>query len=157
MRSHQAKRLSPRNNSLNSNAGGKIGPENPTPVHELRFMNTNQSPQSATIVGSGIVGIACAHYLSEAGLDVTVIDRGTIAGECSHANCGYICPSHALPLTEPGAFSVTLKSIFNPRHSASNHKSVRRFGNGCSNSPNVALTEKCWPRANHCTQSWKHR
>ncbi|WP_430454657.1 NAD(P)/FAD-dependent oxidoreductase [Rhodopirellula europaea] len=78
-------------------------------------MNAIQSPKSVTIVGSGIVGIACAHYLAEAGLDVTVIDRGSVAGECSHANCGYICPSHALPLTEPGAFSVALKSVFNPR------------------------------------------
>lgn len=78
-------------------------------------MNSLRSPESVTIVGSGIVGIACAHYLAEAGLKVTVIDRGTIAGECSHSNCGYICPSHALPLTEPGAFSVALRSLFNPR------------------------------------------
>jgi len=71
--------------------------------------------ESVTIVGGGVVGIACAHYLSEAGLAVKLIDHGTIAGACSAANCGYICPSHALPLTEPGAFAVALRSMFNPR------------------------------------------
>ncbi|MBI1311059.1 FAD-dependent oxidoreductase [bacterium] len=70
---------------------------------------------SVIIVGAGIVGIACAHYLSESGLRVTVIDRGTIAGACSHANCGYICPSHVLPLTEPGVIGVALRSLLNPR------------------------------------------
>ena len=62
-----------------------------------------------------MIGIACAHYLSKAGWQVTVVDRRVIAGECSHANCGYICPSHVLPLTEPGAFRVALTSLFNPR------------------------------------------
>lgn len=66
------------------------------------------------VVGAGIVGIGCAHYLSKAGMKVTVIDRGTIANACSHANCGYICPSHVLPLTEPSALGVAVKSLFNP-------------------------------------------
>ena len=78
-------------------------------------MNSSSQTNSAIIVGSGIIGIACAHYLSKAGLQVTVIDRKTIASACSHGNCGYICPSHVLPLTEPGAFRVALKSLFNPR------------------------------------------
>ncbi len=43
-----------------------------------------------------------------------VIDRGAVAGACSHGNCGYICPSHVLPLTEPGAIRVALKSLFTP-------------------------------------------
>jgi len=72
-------------------------------------------PETVIVVGAGIVGIACAHYLSQAGLRVTVIDRGEIAGACSHANCGYICPSHVLPLTEPGAIGMALKSLLNPR------------------------------------------
>src|SRR5262245_37892191 len=66
------------------------------------------------VVGSGIVGIACAHYLVKAGLQVTVIDRGKIAGACSHANCGYICPSHLLPLTEPKVLHAALKSLLAP-------------------------------------------
>ncbi|GAA4436694.1 NAD(P)/FAD-dependent oxidoreductase [Bremerella cremea] len=71
-------------------------------------------PEHVLIVGSGIVGIACAHYLSKQGLKVTVIDRSTIAGACSHGNCGYICPSHVLPLTEPEALGTAFKSLFQP-------------------------------------------
>ncbi|MFG0254426.1 MAG: NAD(P)/FAD-dependent oxidoreductase [Rhodopirellula sp. JB053] len=71
--------------------------------------------QSVVIVGAGTIGIACAHYLSKMGLKVTVIDRGKLAAACSHGNCGYICPSHVPPLTEPGAFSVAFKSLFNPQ------------------------------------------
>lgn len=71
--------------------------------------------QDVVIVGAGIIGIACAHYLSKAGLRVTVIDQGSVAGGCSHGNCGYICPSHVLPLTEPGAIATAIRSLLNPR------------------------------------------
>jgi D-amino-acid dehydrogenase len=71
--------------------------------------------ESVTIVGAGVVGIACAHYLHNAGLQVRLIDRGTAGGACSYANCGYICPSHVLPLTEPAAIKSAIKSLFNPR------------------------------------------
>lgn len=70
--------------------------------------------ENVVIIGSGIVGIACAHYLSKAGLSITVIDKKGIAQGCSHANCGYISPSHVLPLTEPGAIKIALKSLLNP-------------------------------------------
>ena len=76
---------------------------------------TSTARPDVIVVGSGIIGIACAHYLSAAGLRVTVIDQGTIGGACSHGNCGYICPSHVLPLTEPGAIGTALKSLFNPQ------------------------------------------
>jgi D-amino-acid dehydrogenase len=78
-------------------------------------MSSNGRKETAIVVGSGIVGIACAHYLAEAGLKVSVIDKGTIAGACSYGNCGYICPSHVSPLTEPGAIGTAIKSLFNPR------------------------------------------
>lgn len=76
---------------------------------------TSDGQESVVIVGAGIVGIACAHYLHQAGFSVTVIDKGSIGGACSHANCGYICPSHIPPLTEPGAMRTAIKSLFNPR------------------------------------------
>ncbi len=78
-------------------------------------MTSSSNSDSVIVVGSGIIGIACAHYLSATGLRVTVIDQGTIGGACSHGNCGYICPSHVLPLTEPGAIGTALKSLFNPQ------------------------------------------
>ncbi|MBI1338129.1 MAG: FAD-dependent oxidoreductase [Phycisphaera sp.] len=72
--------------------------------------------EKVLIVGGGIVGLSCAHYLCDAGYSVTVIDRATIGGACSYANCGYICPSHVLPLTEPGMVKMAIKSMFK-RHS----------------------------------------
>ena len=79
-------------------------------------MNTNiqrdSGKETVLIVGSGIVGIACAHYLMNAGFDVTVIDQSTVANACSSGNLGYICPSHVLPLTEPGAIGTAIKSLF---------------------------------------------
>ncbi len=45
---------------------------------------------------------------------MTVIDKGSIGGGCSHSNCGLVCPSHVLPLAEPGAVLSTLKSIIKP-------------------------------------------
>ena len=70
--------------------------------------------ESIVVVGAGIIGLSCAHYLCEAGYRVTLIDKDGVARGCSHGNCGYICPSHVLPLTEPGAIGVALKSLFKP-------------------------------------------
>ena len=42
------------------------------------------------------------------------MDQGRIGGACSHGNCGYVCPSHVLPLTEPAAIRVAIKSLFQP-------------------------------------------
>lgn len=75
---------------------------------------TEPQDRSVTIVGAGIIGIACAHALNRRGFAVTVIDQGQTARGCSHGNCGYICPSHVLPLTEPGAIRTAIKSLFRP-------------------------------------------
>ena len=64
------------------------------------------------VVGGGVIGLACAEYLQQQGRGVAVVDRGEIGGACSHGNCGLICPSHVLPLTEPGAVGAALRSIF---------------------------------------------
>jgi D-amino-acid dehydrogenase len=66
------------------------------------------------IIGGGVIGIACAHFLNRAGWAVTVLDKGTIGGACSHGNCGFVCPSHVLPLAEPDAIGKTLASMLKP-------------------------------------------
>ena len=68
-------------------------------------------PQSAIIVGGGVVGTACAYYLRRRGLEVTIVEQGEFGMACSHANCGYISPSHVLPLAMPGAVRKTLKMM----------------------------------------------
>ncbi|MYJ74469.1 MAG: FAD-dependent oxidoreductase, partial [Gammaproteobacteria bacterium] len=71
--------------------------------------------ERVVVVGGGVVGIACAHYLSCGGYDVTVVDQDRIGGGCSHGNCGHICASHVLPLNEPANLMAGLASVVNPR------------------------------------------
>jgi D-amino-acid dehydrogenase len=66
----------------------------------------------AVVVGGGVIGTACAYYLSADGWDVTIVDRGDFGKGCSEGNCGLVCPSHVLPLAEPGAIGQTLKAMF---------------------------------------------
>jgi D-amino-acid dehydrogenase len=63
------------------------------------------------VVGGGVIGASCAYYLSRAGWSVTVLDRGEFGKGCSHANCGFVCPSHILPLAVPGAVRGALKAL----------------------------------------------
>lgn len=67
---------------------------------------------TVVIVGGGVVGCLSAYHLVKAGWRVTVLDRGTVGGGCSHGNCGYVCPSHVLPLAVPGAVWATTKTLF---------------------------------------------
>src|SRR5579871_1210016 len=64
------------------------------------------------IVGCGVIGTACAHYLSQSSWSVEMIDQGEFGQGCSHANCGLVCPSHVLPLAAPGAIGMALKALF---------------------------------------------
>lgn len=63
------------------------------------------------IVGGGVIGAACAWYLRQAGRAVTLIEQGDFGRGCSHGNCGFVCPSHVLPLAGPGALRRTLKTL----------------------------------------------
>jgi D-amino-acid dehydrogenase len=64
------------------------------------------------VVGGGIIGTACAHFLVRDGWQVTIIERGAFGGGSSWGNCGLVCPSHVLPLAEPGAVGMALRSVF---------------------------------------------
>ena len=70
--------------------------------------------QHVLIIGGGVVGAMSAYHLSRDGHCVTIIDQGKFGAGCSHGNCGYVCPSHALPLPQPGAISTTLKAMLKP-------------------------------------------
>lgn len=64
------------------------------------------------VIGGGVIGAACAYFLKKAGWEnVTVLDRGQFGKGCSHGNCGFVSPSHVLPLTVPGAIGQTLKAL----------------------------------------------
>ena len=67
--------------------------------------------ERVVVMGGGIVGAMCAWELVSAGCQVTVVDRGRFGGACSHGNCGYVSPSHVLPLAQPGAVTSTMKAM----------------------------------------------
>jgi D-amino-acid dehydrogenase len=64
------------------------------------------------IIGGGVIGTACAYYLSRSAWQVTVIEQSTFGSGSSHGNCGLVCPSHILPLAEPGMVSKAVSSLF---------------------------------------------
>lgn len=66
------------------------------------------------VIGGGVIGAACAYYLCHAGWKVTIVDQGSFGKGCSHGNCGFVCPSHALPLATPGAIRMALGSLLKP-------------------------------------------
>lgn len=93
------------------------------------------------VVGGGVVGAACAYYLAKAGRPVTVLDRRRFGDGCSHANCGYVCPSHVLPLAVPGAVRATLATLL-------------RRNSPLKVRPGVVLRDPGWFRAfaRRCTE-----
>jgi D-amino-acid dehydrogenase len=69
----------------------------------------------ATVIGGGIIGLSTALYLNRSGWEVTVLDKGDFSDNCSYGNCGYICPSHFIPLATPGIVKQGLKWMWNSR------------------------------------------
>ena len=70
--------------------------------------------KQVTIVGGGVVGLACAYYLQRQGHAVKVIERDTISDSCASGNAGYVTPSHFIPLAAPGMIKKGLKWMFDP-------------------------------------------
>ena len=66
------------------------------------------------IIGGGVIGLATAVALVEAGRGVRVLEAGTAGCGASHGNCGTITPSHAPPLAAPGVVLKGLRWMFTP-------------------------------------------
>jgi len=64
------------------------------------------------VIGGGIIGLACAHYLSLDGRKVVLIDQDRIGAGASHGNCGLLFFSHLMPLCTPGVIAHHLRRIF---------------------------------------------
>lgn len=66
------------------------------------------------ILGGGVIGLATALALIEAGRRVRVIEASAVGAGASHGNCGTITPSHAPPLAAPGMVAVGLRWMLTP-------------------------------------------
>ena len=64
------------------------------------------------VVGGGVIGLASALELLEAGRSVRLVERSHLGAGASDGNCGLITPSHALPLTQPGTVRQVLKGMW---------------------------------------------
>src|SRR6059058_2369923 len=65
------------------------------------------------VLGSGVIGVASAYYLAEAGHEVTVVDRQAgPAQETSFANAGQVSPGYAAPWAAPGVPLKALRWMF---------------------------------------------
>lgn len=79
---------------------------------QLNLQALSHGGAPVVVVGAGVIGAACAYYLTLSGARVILIDRGEFGRACSHGNCGFVSPSHVLPLCRPGAITSSLKTLF---------------------------------------------
>jgi len=99
--------------------------------------------QHAIVIGGGVIGCATAYYLTQQGWQVRLLEANEIGRGCSHGNCGFICPSHVLPLTVPGAVWPVLRRMFRrdsaiyvkPRWDPALWGWLARFALGCRRGP----------------------
>jgi D-amino-acid dehydrogenase len=64
------------------------------------------------VMGAGIVGLATAYRLSDAGFEVTVIDRGTPGRGASGGNGAQLSYSYVQPLADPSIWRQLPKLLF---------------------------------------------
>src|SRR3546814_18183006 len=110
------------------------------------------------VVGGGVIGLASALALLDAGRSVRVLEAKTAGCGSSHGNCGTITPSHAAPLTAPGKVAKALPWMLppdapfyvKPRYDPGLWRWMLRFAAHC--------TERAWraartPRARSVVRS----
>ncbi|MCG8567325.1 MAG: FAD-dependent oxidoreductase [Desulfobacterales bacterium] len=64
-----------------------------------------ESRADVIVIGGGVIGLACAHYLRKKGLEIMVLERDEVGNGASHGNCGLLYFSDIYPLCQPGAVS----------------------------------------------------
>ena len=73
------------------------------------------SPRQVAVVGAGMVGLATAWFLQDAGVEVTVYEREHVAAGASWGNAGWLTPSLTAPLPEPAVLRYGLRAVASPR------------------------------------------
>jgi D-amino-acid dehydrogenase len=66
-----------------------------------------------TVVGGGVVGLACAYYLAKGGGRVTVLERDRGGAGASSGNAGTVSAGHP-PLNRPGRIRQALSQMTDP-------------------------------------------
>jgi D-amino-acid dehydrogenase len=105
------------------------------------------------VIGGGAIGTACAHYLSLADCDVTLLDLGEQGKGATSGNCGHLAYSHLQPLSEPGIIWKTLKAMgrgnsplyIKPRVDPALWSWLLNFARHCNESSVLRLTRALQP------------
>ena len=68
------------------------------------------------VIGGGVVGVTTAYYLSQKGMNVTVLEAQEKHGDfgATAGNAGLLSPSDAFSWASPSALKVAIKSLLNP-------------------------------------------
>ena len=80
----------------------------------LPALATGDLNADCVVVGAGIVGLATALRLREAGHEVLLIDRQGVAAEASRGNAGALAYSDILPLASPGIIRQAPRWLLDP-------------------------------------------
>src|SRR4051794_32799640 len=75
---------------------------------------THIVPDRVAVVGAGMVGLATAWFLQEAGVEVTVLDREGVAAGSSWGNAGWLAPGMAMPLADPSLWAYGPRAMLDP-------------------------------------------
>jgi len=74
----------------------------------------NDPAARATVIGGGIIGLASALSLQEAGFQVRVIDRGAPGDGASYGNAGILAPDGVIPESNPATLSQVPRYLLDP-------------------------------------------
>lgn len=72
------------------------------------------APRNVTVIGAGIVGIACALYLQRDGHRTIVVDRLPPGEGCSAGNAGVLSSGSCLPMNMPGTLRNVPRWLLDP-------------------------------------------
>jgi D-amino-acid dehydrogenase len=72
-------------------------------------------PRDVAVIGAGMVGLATAWFLQEAGVKVTVYERDQVGAGASWGNAGWLTPGLTAPLPEPAVLRYGLRAVLSPR------------------------------------------
>lgn len=95
-----------------------------TPGADITTSRTAEPPKSVLVIGGGLIGLSCAYFLRAEGLDVTVLDSGSVGGGASRGNLGEVVPTQVTPLSTPGILRDSIGSVFKPDSALYMHPQV---------------------------------
>jgi D-amino-acid dehydrogenase len=70
--------------------------------------------RDVVVVGAGMVGLATAWHLQQAGARVRVLDAVDVAGGSSRGNAGWVSPSLTGPLNQPTLLAAGVRAALSP-------------------------------------------